>query len=73
MPIGAVANPFCNDFTNPEDSPAPKTHQVLPKLREIQKAALEIDFNGRFIRTLNRRIQYMGIEEFTRWKLVDVT
>ena len=69
MAIGSVDNPFFNDFTNPEDSPVAQTHQVLAKLRDIRKSSLEIDFNEKFNRTLNRLAQDMQIDEFFFGKL----
>ena len=61
MPIGAAGNPFFCDFMHPADTPVAQTHQVRAKLREreIQKSSLEIDFNGKFNRTLNPRFRDM--------------
>ena len=69
MPIGTVGNPFRNYFTNPASPPVTQTHQVLAKLRDIRKSSLEIDFNEKFNRTLNRLAQDMQIDEFFFGKL----
>ena len=64
MHIGAADSPIFCDFTNPNDSPVTKTHQLLAKLREIRKASLRIDYRGKVNGALNQRVRDMRIEGF---------
>ena len=61
---GTDCNPFCNDFTHPGNSPVTQTHQVLSKLREIEKASSESEFNGKFNRPLNQKVRDMESVQF---------
>ena len=44
LPIGTVANPHFTDFMIRNEAPLAKTQDFLAKLRGIQKASLQIDF-----------------------------
>ena len=59
-----IDNPFRNDVMNPTDSPFTQTHQAIAHVMDIQKASLEIDFNGKFEGTLNHLVQDLRIRQF---------
>ena len=44
LPIGAIGNPFCEDFTNPVDAPTAKTQNLTSAIYEIRQASLKADF-----------------------------
>ena len=66
MPLADVDNPFYSDFIGPVDSPVAPTHKVITKMREIRKASLAIDFNGKRRVTLNQRVRDHGSENFSQ-------
>ena len=57
LPIGAVGTPNFRDVINQNDFQATQTHQVLAKLRELQKAALESDIHVGVQLSLNKRVR----------------
>ena len=64
MPIGAVVNSFIENFANRANPPVTKTHQLLAKLREIQKASAQSDFNGEFNLDLNQHVRELKSAQF---------
>ena len=58
IPIGATGNPHFEDFTNPKDSRAAKTHELIGAIRKIRQASLNADFSDK----LNSKL-HMGFRD----------
>ena len=64
MPIGTIDNPHFEDFTNPKDAAAAKTHGLIGLIRKIQQASLSADFINKLNTTLHMGVRDTKSEEF---------
>ena len=64
MPIGAIDNPHFEDFTNPKEAPAAKTHGLIGLIHKIRQASPNADFSNKLNTTLNMMVRGAKSEEF---------
>ena len=64
MPICTIGNPHFEDFTNPKEAPAAKTHGLIGLIHKIRQASPNADFSNKLNTTLHRRAGNTKSEEF---------
>ena len=61
MPFETVDSPIFCDIKNRNDPPVTKTHRAMATLRDMPKASLESDSQGRSNLPLRKRVRDMKI------------
>ena len=56
MPICTIGNPHFEDFTNPKEAHAAKTHGLIGLIHKIRQASPNVDFSNELNTTLRRRV-----------------
>ena len=62
--LGAVGNPFFEDFMNPADAPTAKTHNLSSIIFKIREASLKADFQSKLDTSLIRMMGNAKTEEY---------
>ena len=63
LPIGAVGNPFFEDFMNSSDAPTTKTHNLISALFKIRQEPISADFQSKVDTALFRMVRNAKAEE----------
>ena len=64
LPIGAVDNPFFDDFMNHADAPVAKTQNLISMIHDIRHASLKADSQSKLNIALIRRARNTKNGEF---------